>query len=163
MTRPRPIVLMGVSGAGKSTVGRLLAARLGGRFLDADDLHPAANRRKMASGTPLADSDRWPWLDRVRAAMERDEGAGPLVVACSALKESHRARLGRPGYRLVYLRGAPELIRERLRGRRDHFMPAGLIDLQLDALEEPDRALTVDVDAAPEAIVDAIVAGLDEA
>ncbi len=160
MSRPRPILLMGVSGAGKTTIGRLLAERLGGRFLDGDDLHPEANRRKMAAGVPLDDADRLPWLDRVRDAMETDRGPGPLVVACSALKASYRAHLGRGLYRLVYLHGAPGLIRRRLGDRTGHFMPARLLDSQFAALEEPADALVVEIDGPPEAIVERIVAGL---
>lgn len=151
---------MGVSGAGKTTIGRLLAHRLGGTFLDADSLHPEANRRKMASGTPLEDADRWPWLDKVRRAMEAHHGSSPLVVGCSALKESYRTRLGRALYRLVYLRGAPGVIRARLAQRTDHFMPPALLESQLATLEEPSDALTIDIGAPPEVIVERIVAGL---
>ena len=161
MSAPDCIVVMGVSGAGKSTIGRKLAERLGGRFLDADDLHPAANVRKMKSGHPLDDADRWPWLDRVRGAMEAHAGPRPLVIGCSVLKASYRDRLGRGLYRLVYLRGSRALIERRMKNRKGHFMPAGLLDSQFAALEEPDDALAVDIDATPEAIVADIVARLN--
>jgi carbohydrate kinase (thermoresistant glucokinase family) len=161
---PRNILLMGVSGSGKTTVGRLLAERLGGRYLDADDLHAPEAVAKMRAGVPLDDDDRWPWLDRVAAAMRDHQGPHgdqePLVVGCSALKESYRRRLGRGNYALVYLRGNKALIAERMKRRRGHFMPPELLDSQFAALEEPEDALTVDIDATPEAIVDRVVAGL---
>ncbi len=158
---PSCILVMGVSGAGKTTIGTLLARRLNGRFLDADSLHPASNVQKMARGEPLNDADRGPWLDRVRAEMAAHQGPAPLVVACSALKKSYRDRLGRGLYELVYLRGGPEVIGMRLAHRKGHFMPPALLDSQLAALEAPKDALVVDVDAPPEIIVERIVAGLD--
>ena len=131
-------VVMGVSGSGKTTVGRLIAERLGWAFVEGDDLHPEANRRKMAAGTPLTDEDRWPWLDRIAARMRRDDGEGhSIVVACSALRRSYRDRLRACGadVRFLHLTGAPALLRDRLERREGHFMPAGLLDSQLATLE----------------------------
>lgn len=161
--RPRNILLMGVSGSGKTTIGRLLAERLGGRYLDADDLHSPAAVAKMRAGRPLDDEDRWPWLDRIAAAMRDHHGPEPLVIGCSALKESYRRRLGREAYVLVYLRGTRDLIAGRMARRRGHFMPAALLDSQFAALEEPGDALAVDIDATPETIVGRIVDGLSRA
>jgi carbohydrate kinase (thermoresistant glucokinase family) len=152
---------MGVSGSGKSTVGKLLASALGLSFVDGDDLHPAANRKKMAAGIALDDADRMPWLDAIAAVL----AGGPVVVACSALRRIYRDRLraAAPGLRLVYLWGTAELLRERLSGRRHAFMPAALLDSQLATLEEPDadeRALWIDIALPPEEIVARAVAGL---
>ena len=143
------IVVMGVAGSGKSTVGAALAAAVGWPFVDADDHHAAASIAKMARGEPLDDGDRWPWLDRLRAiidgALAREDG---LVLACSALKASYRARLtgGDAGgrVRFVYLAGTPELLRARLAQRPGHFMKPGMLDSQLATLEVPSDAVTVD-------------------
>ena len=159
------IVVMGVTGAGKTTVGKILAQRLGLAFYDADDFHPAENRAKMARNEPLADSDRWPWLDRLRAIIETAlAGGGALVLACSALKASYRARLaggdtvGR--VRFVYLAGTPELLRARLAQRPGHFMKPGMLDSQLATLEVPSDAVTVDVALPVAAQVERIRAAL---
>jgi gluconokinase len=147
------VVLMGVTGSGKTTVGRLLAAELGWQFYDADDFHPHASVEKMRRGIPLDDADRRPWLETlrelVRGCLERGEDA---ILACSALRESYRRLLlVGEGVRLVHLKGDPALIRERLRRRRGHFMPPELLDSQLAALEEPGPGFEVDVTApAPE-------------
>lgn len=144
---------MGVSGCGKTHVGRLLAERLGWDFLDGDDFHPEPNVRKMASGIPLDDDDRWPWLGAIRDAVDgRIRNDEPAVVACSALKASYRQALGLPrkGVALVYLTGDPELIRARLEARPGHFMPPSLLASQLATLEPPAEATTVDVTPAPE-------------
>ena len=140
------VVVMGVTGAGKTTVGRLLARELGCDCLDADDYHPAANVAKMRAGEPLTDDDRAPWLAR-------------LVLACSALKASYRDRLvaGLPGSRIVYLRGTKALIAARLEARRGHYMNPALLDSQFAALEEPGGAIVADVGPAPEAIAAAIL------
>lgn len=134
--RPLPgaIVVMGVSGAGKSTFGAALAEALGRSFVDADDLHPAANKAKMAAGTPLTDDDRAPWLDAVAAAARARE---PVVVACSALKRGYRDRLaaGAPSIAFVELDLTREELERRLGGRRHEFMPATLLDSQLATLE----------------------------
>lgn len=155
---------MGVSGAGKTTVGALLARSLGWRFLDADDFHPAANVAKMRRGEPLAESDRAAWLATLAARIDRCVQDGTdVVLACSALRASHRARL-RGGHgdavRVVHLHADPALLRRRLATRRGHFMPAELLDSQLTTLEPPPDALVVDVDASPATIVQRIRAGL---
>lgn len=146
---------MGVSGSGKSTVGRLLADELGWAFADADDFHPPANRAKMAAGQPLDDADRAPWLaalaDLLRDHLAR---AAPLVLACSALKRAYRDRLAvSPEVAFVHLQGDPALIAARLAGRADHFMPAALLGSQLAALEPPVDAITADIAETPAEIV----------
>ncbi len=153
------LVLMGVSGAGKTTVGRLLATDLGWVFLDADDLHPESNRRKMSAGLALDDADRWPWLRRVRRQIEDHLQRGvSSVVACSALKAAYREILTQDleGVRIVYLRGDPELISARLEARQGHFMPPDLLASQFAALEEPGDTWVVDVAEAPGAIASRI-------
>lgn len=149
-----PIVVMGVSGSGKSTVGQLLATALAFPFVDGDDLHPAENKKKMAAGIALDDADRAPWLDAIAEVLSR----GSVVVACSALRRRYRDRLrtAAPEMRLVYLRGTRELLSARISGRQHHFMPVKLLDSQLATLEEPaadEGALTIDVALAPEEMV----------
>ena len=131
-----PVVVMGVSGAGKSTVGRRIAESAGRHFIDADDLHPLASRNKMAAGIPLTDADRKPWLEAVADAVLVHDGA---VVACSALKRIYREQLRAdlPGLRFVYLSGDDETIRARLRARSHEFMPESLLSTQLETLEPP--------------------------
>ncbi len=129
---------MGVCGSGKTSVGSAIAERMAWEFLEGDDLHPAANRRKMSSGTPLTDGDRWPWLDRIAARMRQADGEGrTIVVACSALRRVYRDRLRECGadVRFVHLTGDSALLRARMAQRADHFMPAGLLDSQLATLE----------------------------
>ena len=139
------VVLMGVSGSGKSTVGAALAVALGWPLVDADDLHPPENVAKMAAGIPLTDDDRWPWLDAVGAVL----GEGDVIVACSALRRVYRDRLRAVApFELIYLRGDPALLAERIGHRRGHFMPAALLQSQLDTLEEPgadERPLVLDI------------------
>jgi gluconokinase len=154
------IVLMGVSGAGKTTVGRLLAEALGAEFAEGDAYHPPENIEKMRRGIPLEDADRWPWLRILAAQIDRWLAARKTVVlACSALKQSYRDVLaqGRPGVRFVHLEGDKALIRRRLDARRGHYMPAILLDSQFAALEPPADAVTVDVAGTPEAIMAEIV------
>ncbi|HEX8456723.1 MAG TPA: gluconokinase [Pyrinomonadaceae bacterium] len=157
------VVLMGVAGSGKTTIGRLLASELGWQFYDADDFHPPANVSKMARGIPLEDADRLPWLETLRALI-RDSlarGAGG-VLACSALKASYRDYLVLDErVKLVYLKGDFALIRERLDARRGHFMRPEMLDSQFAALEEPERELHIDIAAAPSEIVRAIRARLE--
>jgi gluconokinase len=154
------IVLMGVSGAGKTTVGRLLAAALDAEFVEGDAYHPPANIEKMRRGIPLDDADRWPWLEILSAQIDRWLAAGSTVVlACSALKQRYRDVLakGRPGVRFVHLEGDKALIRLRLDRRRGHYMPASLLDSQFAALEPAADAITVDVAGTPEAIIATII------
>jgi gluconokinase len=152
------VIILGVAGAGKTTVGALLARELGWRFHDADTLHPAANVDKMRRGEPLGDADRAPWLAAVRAIIENALARGEhAVVACSALKESYRAILrAGPDVLFVYLKIDPALARERLAHRTGHFMNPILMQSQFDALEEPPSALVVDASAPPAAIIKTI-------
>lgn len=141
------LVMMGVCGCGKSTVGEALAKSLGWRFLDADDFHPPANVAKMAGGRPLTDEDRWPWLDGIAdelaAILARGEHA---VLACSALRQAYRDRLARAGdVRFVHLAGDRATIAARLAERKHRYMPSSLLDSQFAALEAPATALVIDV------------------
>jgi gluconokinase len=152
------IIVMGVSGCGKSTVGALLAQRLGVEFLDADEFHPPENVAKMASGAPLTDADRQPWLQRINAELRNRENA---VLACSALKESYRKVLAQDiDCRFVHLRGSIELIRSRLGQRQHRYMPASLLESQFATLEAPARAIDVDIAEPPWRCVEAIAAAL---
>lgn len=157
------VVVMGVSGCGKTTVGEALAASLGWPFIDADDLHPPENVAKMAAGTPLEDADRWPWLDRVVAEAQRaDAASGGVIVACSALRERYRERLQRAGaVRFVHLRGDAETIGARVATRQHKYMPASLLASQFATLEPPADAIEVDVRLAPDMQVAAIRTALD--
>lgn len=158
------VLVMGVSGSGKSTIAVRFAARMGWRMIDADDHHATDAIAKMRRGEPLTDADRLPWLDRLNALLREAQAQGePVVLACSALRAVHRRRIteGLDAVRLVYLRGDPALLRSRLDARRDHFMPPALLQSQLDTLEPPRDALTVDIGATPDAIVDRIVRALD--
>jgi len=157
------VLVTGVSGAGKTTVGEALAEKSGWTFLDADDYHPQASVAKMAAGIPLADEDRWPWLDRLNAELRTREARGETVVlACSALKESYRARLkdGLANALLVFLQGDFELIRARAESRRHRYMPATLLQSQFDALEPPADAVCVDAALPVPEAVDAILRAL---
>jgi gluconokinase len=157
------IVLMGVSGSGKTTVGRMLADHLGWEFDDGDALHPAANRDKMSRGVPLTDADRAPWLRRVRRLIEsRTQRQINAIVACSALKRAYRDTIvvDPAQVRVVYLKGSQELIARRLAARVGHFMPPSLLPSQFEALEEPSGATTVDISGTPEQTVNAIIAAL---
>jgi gluconokinase len=149
------VIVMGVVGAGKTTVGKLLAEQLGWEFADADDYHPASNVEKIRQGIPLSDADRAPWLDRLRQAIaERIAAQHNVVLACSALKRSYRAqlRLG-PEVKFVYLKGSAALIAERLRSRRKHFAGESILGSQLQDLEEPRDAVQVEIRQTPAQIV----------
>ncbi len=153
------IIVMGITGAGKTTVGRRLADALGWRFHDADEFHPPANKAKMNAGVPLTDQDRWPWLRALREVIERAlaDGAG-AVVTCSALKRAYRDVLagGLDDVRYVHLTGDTRVVAARLAGRKGHFMNPALLDSQIATLEEPDEAVDIDVALTPEAQVAAI-------
>lgn len=149
------LVVMGVSGSGKSTVGRELARQLGWPFHDGDDDHPAANLAKMHRGEPLTDADRGPWLEAIARVMNRAHDRGEdLVLACSALKHSYREQLRRQdgSVRFVFLTGPASLIAERLSRRRGHFMDPHLLESQIETLEPPHDAIQVDITPSPEAI-----------
>lgn len=163
---PPVIVVMGVSGAGKSTVGRALALALGREFHDADAFHPAANVARMRAGLPLTDTDRAPWLAALEVRIARWLASGtPAVLACSALRRAHRAALvppeATPGdVAFVHLDVSPAVAAERIRGRRHHFMPVELLGSQFATLEEPRGALRVDGTAPVDAIVRQVRAAL---
>jgi gluconokinase len=157
------LIVMGVSGSGKTTIAVPLAKTLGWRFQEGDDLHPPANVAKMHSGTPLTDEDRWPWLRAIAALIDEWRAAGVSgVITCSALKHVYRDILigDRADVRLVYLQGDQELISARLQARHGHFMPATLLDSQFATLEEPgadEHPITVHIGPAPEVLVAEIV------
>ncbi|MDO8874653.1 MAG: gluconokinase [Pseudolabrys sp.] len=162
-TRTTAIVVMGVSGAGKSTIASRLAERLKRPLVEGDSLHPQANIAKMSKGTPLNDDDRLPWLKAIAARIDEARKAHtPIIVTCSALKRGYREILtdGHDDVGFVYLQGAKELIAQRLAARTDHFMPPGLLDSQFSALEEPaadEPSIVIAIDAAPDDIVSSII------
>ncbi len=153
------LVVMGVSGSGKTTIAKGLAAVLGWPLLEGDSFHPPANVAKMAPGTPLTDEDRWPWLHAIAAAIDAHRARGQsAVVACSALRRAYRDILigGRPDVRLVYLKGARSVIARRMQDRKGHFMPPALLDSQFRTLEEPgpdENPITVEIGGTPDEIV----------
>jgi gluconokinase len=158
------VIIMGVTGSGKTTIGRRLAAKLGWRYFDADDFHPPANIEKMSGGRPLNDDDRLPWLERlrtlIRECLERSENC---VLACSALKRSYRDYLLLDArVKLVYLKGDADLIQSRLNQRRGHYMDPALLDSQFAILEEPGTETQVDIAASPDEIVRTIEARLQQ-
>lgn len=157
------LIVMGVSGSGKSTVGLGLARALGWDFRDGDSFHSPANVTKMRSGAPLTDADRWPWLDAIsRHIAALEDSGGHVVIACSALRRAYRDRLRAAGARLrfVHLDGSFDLIDGRMRARHDHFMPPSLLESQFATLEAPapdEKAVTVPIADDPEAIVATIL------
>jgi gluconokinase len=170
MRRDSPVIaiVMGVSGSGKTTVSKLLAAALGCQFQEGDALHPHANVEKMRSGVPLTDADRMPWLRKIAEDIDgwraRDESG---VLTCSALKRSYRDIIigDRPGVSLVYLKGSYDLISRRIAARRDHFMPAALLDSQFATLQEPtpdEHPITVDVAGQPSEIAAEVMRQLED-
>ena len=155
------VVLMGVSGCGKTTIGRLLGERLECEFIDADDFHPPANVAKMAAGVALEDADRWPWLERLNAELRQREARGrSAVLACSALKQAYRDRLlaHLARWQLVYLRADAALLRARLAHRAHRYMPASLLESQLATLEPPSDAIEIDAAQSPTRCVERIAA-----
>jgi gluconokinase len=152
------IVLMGVSGSGKTTIGRKLSSKLGWEFIEGDDVHPPANKEKMRRGEPLDDADREPWLAALADMMrERVQAGRDAVLASSALKHAYRKRLRvSPEVRFVYLKATPEQIGKRLEKRRGHFFPPDLLKTQFQALEEPRDALVVDASRPPDELVEEI-------
>ena len=160
------LIVAGVSGSGKTTVGAMLAGRLGWRFADADDFHPAVNVEKMRAGIPLTDEDRWPWLRAIEAWMDEHIARGEsAVLGCSALKRSYRDMLlgGRPEVRMVFLDVDPEELARRLAARHGHFFPGKLLGTQLDALDppQPDEHVMSEVEAdEPAGTVASIIAAL---
>jgi gluconokinase len=168
---PLRVVVMGVSGCGKSTVGRLLAQRLSARYVEGDDLHPPANVARMAAGIALTDEDRVGWLASVGEQLARRDGADgadaarPVVASCSALRRIYRDQLraAAPGLRFVFLWGHPELLAERMAARQGHYMPAALLQSQLHTLEEPgvdEQAIWADIATPPEQIAASAAAQL---
>jgi len=162
MAAPLVLLLMGVSGSGKTTIGALLAGELQRQYAEADDFHSASNVAKMAAGHPLTDDDRWPWLRAIGAWIdERIAQSERSVVTCSALKRSYRDVLRRPEVLFVYLQGSREQIAQRLAARHGHFFKASMLDSQFADLEEPtpdEHVVTVSIGGTPSAIVDDIVA-----
>ncbi|QTO43878.1 gluconokinase [Burkholderia latens] len=156
------LIAMGVSGAGKSRIGEMLAERLSCSYTDGDAFHSAANKEKMHHGIPLTDDDRWPWLRAIRAAIEEKQRAGETAVfTCSSLKRSYRdvLRGTDTDVRFVYLKGSFDVLRERLKTRTGHFFDPSLLKSQLDTLEEPgpDEAIEVSIELTPEQIVDGVM------
>jgi gluconokinase len=160
---PCAVIVMGVSGSGKSTIATSLAERLDWTFEDGDQFHPASNVAKMKAGHPLTDEDRWPWLQAIADEIDKVcRGRGHVVIACSALKRAYRDLLvhGRDDVRIVFLKGTQVLIADRLARRKNHFMPPGLLDSQFKTLEPPEadeNPVTVSIDATVEAIVENVV------
>jgi len=153
------LVLMGVSGCGKTTVGKILASQLGWVFYDADDFHPQSNVEKMRAGQALTDEDRWPWLDRLNALLRSSEvGGEDAIMACSALRQVYRDRLaqGCKDVRWCFLKGTFELIQSRLAARKGHYMNPSLLQSQFATLEEPVDAIVIDITGPPEALADRI-------
>jgi len=159
------IILMGVSGCGKTTVGELLAQDLNLPFYDADDFHPETNVKKMESGIPLNDDDRKPWLKELALQIKKWNRNDGAVLACSALKDTYREMLvadsNRNEVQFVYLKGSKKLIAERLKQRSGHYMPPKLLDSQFEALEEPDDAVIMPINYSPEKISERIIAHLN--
>jgi len=161
------LIAMGVSGAGKTKIGEMLAERLHCGFTDGDAFHSAANKEKMHHGIPLTDEDRWPWLKTIRAAIEEKQRAGETAVfTCSSLKRSYRdiLRDGDQDVCFVYLKGSRDVLAERLGHRTGHFFDPSLLQSQLDTLEEPgdDEAITVSIDLTPEEIVDDVLKQVEQ-
>jgi carbohydrate kinase (thermoresistant glucokinase family) len=150
----KSLVIMGVSGSGKTTVGKLLAQKTGRRFLDGDDFHPPENVAKMSSGIPLTDEDRLGWLETLASIIH--EADNLTIIACSALKASYREILKEAEF--IFLYGSPELLAERINQRSGHYMPPGLLQSQLETLEAPTNVLALNVAESPQTLVEQIMA-----
>jgi carbohydrate kinase (thermoresistant glucokinase family) len=165
---PPAIVTMGVCGSGKTTVGERLAELLGVAFRDADEFHPPANVEKMSAGVPLTDEDRMPWLDAIGVAIRETDPDRPIVVSCSALKRAYRDRIKAIAGRsvdFVHLTGSRDTLRQRMNGRKGHFMPASLLDSQLATLEPPqadEGAIVVSIELPVEEIVETVLGALTD-
>ncbi len=160
---PTPVIVMGVSGSGKTTVGQALAERLQATFLDADDFHPEANVAKMSSGLPLDDNDRAPWLSILNCELRtRSQGGGRVVLACSALKARYREVIAAqlPLLDWIFLDGSFEHIAARMRERADHYMPESLLRSQFEALERPENAVCISIELSPAEQVEAALSAL---
>lgn len=161
-----PIVVMGVSGSGKSTIGRALALRMRARFIEGDEYHPPANIAKMSQGTPLNDEDRWPWLETLRGELAESVRRGePVILSCSALRQAYRDRLGLglPGITWIYLKGEREALLRNFAKRSDHFMKANMLDSQLRTLEEPVDAIVLPCEGPVDELVDRAIRSMHEA
>jgi carbohydrate kinase (thermoresistant glucokinase family) len=157
MSSKTTYVIMGVTGCGKSTIGRLLGEKLEVPFFDGDDYHPEANVQKMSSGIPLTDEDRVPWLKILNTEISNWNTNSGATLACSALKEDYRKIISdNQNVEFIYLNSSKELIKRRLASRQNHFMPSSLIDSQFDTLEEPENAIWVDASLSEQEIVDFI-------
>ena len=157
------IIVWGVAGSGKTTIGKALAAKMSCCFFDADDYHPTANIEKMSGGQPLTDADRLPWLNKLRELVDAHEDSKDAVLACSALRASYRGILGfgLPHVRSVLLDGSKTIVASRLLARADHFMPAALLDSQFELLDREHDGLTLSVEQAPEDLVQAVTQWLE--
>lgn len=157
------IVIMGVSGCGKTTVGKLLSKKLGMAYFDADDFHPQSNVDKMKNGTPLTDEDRLPWLVTLANEIEKWEAKGGAILSCSALKEKYRQVLASKINTItwIYLSGSFDLIKSRLENRDEHYMKSHLLQSQFDALEIPDYGLEINITSTPQEIVNTIISKLN--
>lgn len=154
------VVIIGPMGCGKTTIGQVLATRLSWQFYDADDFHPEANKKKMAQGVPLEDSDREPWLNILHQIIQEHLADGrSMILACSALKKNYRRMLGIDQQQVfsIFLKGSYSLLEQRIAGRSHQFMAKDLLQSQLDTLEEPDSGLTVDIAGTPEEICQTII------
>ena len=156
------MIIMGVAGSGKTTIGKLLAEKLACPFHDADDFHPAANKEKMGKGIPLTDLDRLPWLRTIAEEMKKWEATNPkTVLACSALKQKYRDLLAKENsVQWVYLKGNMAFIRQRLENRQDHFMKTEMLESQFGDLEEPEEAIVIDINSDSDRMVDEIIVKL---
>ena len=155
---------MGVSGSGKTTIGQLLSQKTGYEFYDADSFHPQKNIDKMKAGHPLNDEDRWPWLDNMHHFAATNIRTHNIILTCSALKEAYRQRLSKGienQCRWIFLKGSYEIILERMQQRKEHYMPASLLQSQFDALEIPKDAIEADISMQPEAIVEYILSKIN--